>query len=355
MPPTLPNRTAGRVITYAQKRHDDNGNEISLLPLLTNSTGITHVIVAAIHLNEGPGNIHLNDDPPEHPKYQQLWNEVQWLQGAGIGVLGMLGGAAKGSYERLAGDDASVRHPLSTHHPVLPFTSISSFSNLFPHPVRSLLLASEISHRAIFAIRPRSRHRGTRSPLLPTASHLQASRRLWPVVPHHFCTCRNRSASFLASPLRLLLLRPAPGCGQRDCVVQYAILLWLGRRKQTRHIRCDHGGWVASGEGGARNCDERGKWSWIRGAGSFCRRGEGAEDQVPQIWRGHGLGVFQLDARAKVAAVGMGEGGSSGSDSRDTSRNGGGRKGSGETWGGERVAVDAARSFRARGRFAVWE
>ncbi|KAI9666020.1 MAG: Cyclin-dependent kinase catalytic subunit [Bathelium mastoideum] len=107
MPPALPNHTSGRVITYAQRRHDDNGNEISLLPLLTHSTGITHVIVAAIHLNEGPGNIHLNDDPPEHPKYKQLWTEVKWLQGAGIGVLGMLGGAARGSYERLAGDTAS--------------------------------------------------------------------------------------------------------------------------------------------------------------------------------------------------------------------------------------------------------
>ena len=121
MPPTLPTRSSGRVITYAQRRHDNEGNEISLLPLLTNSTGITHVIVAAIHLNEGPGNIHLNDDPPDHPKYKQLWTEVRWLQGAGIRVLGMLGGAAQGSYQRLAGDDASVS----------PFpTSISSpFSN----------------------------------------------------------------------------------------------------------------------------------------------------------------------------------------------------------------------------------
>lgn len=118
MPPTLPARNSGRVITYAQRRHDGKGNEISLLPLLTNSTGITHVIVAAIHLNEGPGNIHLNDDPPEHSKYTQLWTEVKWLQGAGIGVLGMLGGAAQGSYQRLAGDDASVCSslaPTSSH------------------------------------------------------------------------------------------------------------------------------------------------------------------------------------------------------------------------------------------------
>ncbi|KAI9712770.1 MAG: Cyclin-dependent kinase catalytic subunit [Bogoriella megaspora] len=107
MPPAPPEPRAGRVITYAQKRYNDDGSEVSLLPLLTQGTGITHVIVAAIHLNEGPGNIHLNDHPPEHPRYARLWGEVNWLQGAGVPVLGMLGGAARGSFERLAGDDAS--------------------------------------------------------------------------------------------------------------------------------------------------------------------------------------------------------------------------------------------------------
>jgi len=99
-----------RIVVYAQTFHDPAGNSISLLPLITNQTGVTHVIVAAIHVNDGPGNITLNDDRPEHEKFKTLWGEVRWLQGAGITVMGMLGGAAKGSFERLSGDEASVRY-----------------------------------------------------------------------------------------------------------------------------------------------------------------------------------------------------------------------------------------------------
>ena len=78
---------------------------MSLLPLITNSTGVTHVIVAAIHLNEDPQKITLNDHPSDHQRFGTLWAEVSWLQASGIKVLGMLGGAAKGSYARLDGSD----------------------------------------------------------------------------------------------------------------------------------------------------------------------------------------------------------------------------------------------------------
>ncbi|KAK7609876.1 glycoside hydrolase superfamily [Phyllosticta paracitricarpa] len=94
-----------RVILYAQTHHTPSGEPISLLPLLTNDTGVTHVIVAAIHLNEGPGNITLNDDPPSANKFNQLWDEVRQLKAAGVKVMGMLGGAAKGSYWRLQGNE----------------------------------------------------------------------------------------------------------------------------------------------------------------------------------------------------------------------------------------------------------
>jgi len=97
------------LIVYHQTFHDPEGNYHSLLPLLTNNTGITHVIIAAIHLNDGPGNITLNDHRPDDARYTQLWGEVGWLQGSGVKVLGMLGGAAKGSFERLGGDDENVR------------------------------------------------------------------------------------------------------------------------------------------------------------------------------------------------------------------------------------------------------
>lgn len=109
-PPKLLSPSNGpRLVVYHQTIHDPQGACNSLLPLLTNNTGITHVIVAAIHLNDGPGNITLNDHRPDDKRYDQLWGEVIWLQGSGVKVLGMLGGAAKGTFERLSGDDESVR------------------------------------------------------------------------------------------------------------------------------------------------------------------------------------------------------------------------------------------------------
>ncbi|OJD30326.1 glycoside hydrolase family 18 protein [Diplodia corticola] len=98
-----------RFVLYAQTHHKPGPQPqepVSLLPLITHNTGVTHVIVAAIHLNEGAGNITLNDDPPDSPKFDTLWAEVGWLQGAGVKVMGMLGGAAKGSYQRLQGSAA---------------------------------------------------------------------------------------------------------------------------------------------------------------------------------------------------------------------------------------------------------
>ncbi|KAF2091709.1 glycoside hydrolase family 18 protein, partial [Saccharata proteae CBS 121410] len=99
----LPLHEGPRLVLYAQTHHSRAGEPYSLLPLLANSTGVTHVILAAIHLNEGPGNITLNDDPPDAEKFNTLWGEARWLQGAGVKVMGMLGGAAKGSYWRLSG------------------------------------------------------------------------------------------------------------------------------------------------------------------------------------------------------------------------------------------------------------
>jgi len=116
MPSTSPSRMQApvpvargpRVILYHQTHHGPNdGPPVSLLPLITHNTGITHVIIAAIHVNEGPGNISLNDHYPDHERFSTLWGEVAWLQASGVKVLGMLGGAAKGSFERLDGEDTA--------------------------------------------------------------------------------------------------------------------------------------------------------------------------------------------------------------------------------------------------------
>ncbi len=89
-----------RIVCYYQT-HYINGEFISILPLL--QTGITHLIVAAFHINSRD-SITLNDDEYDHPMNFPLWIEIRALQRAGLKVLGMLGGAHQGSFTRLDGE-----------------------------------------------------------------------------------------------------------------------------------------------------------------------------------------------------------------------------------------------------------
>lgn len=105
-PPALP-----RIITYYQTHHTPDGKPISALPLLTQpGIRLTHLILAAIHINGDPHAITLNDHPPSHPRFHTLWAELRVLQASGVRVLGMLGGAAKGTFavDRLGSDDDTV-------------------------------------------------------------------------------------------------------------------------------------------------------------------------------------------------------------------------------------------------------
>ncbi|KAI4237869.1 MAG: hypothetical protein LQ349_001532 [Xanthoria aureola] len=110
MPPIASQDTSTpRVVIYHQTHYTRDGQYISLLPLLTEATdvvNVSHLILAAIHLNSPPGNIHLNERPPADDLFIPLWEELRILQDVGVKVLGMLGGAAKGSYQRLDGTDA---------------------------------------------------------------------------------------------------------------------------------------------------------------------------------------------------------------------------------------------------------
>ncbi|KAJ3507383.1 hypothetical protein NLJ89_g6333 [Agrocybe chaxingu] len=95
-----------RIITYYQTHHDSDGKPISVLPLITRpGIAITHVILAAIHINSNPLEITLNNHHPSNPRFQTLWAELRVLQASGVKVMGMLGGAAQGSYQRLDGND----------------------------------------------------------------------------------------------------------------------------------------------------------------------------------------------------------------------------------------------------------
>ena len=114
--------SSARIVCYHQT-HYDGDTYISVLPLITENAGVTHVIIGAIHLNEEPGDITLNDDPPSHPKFESLWEEADTLQFSGIKIMAMLGGAARGSFARLDGDEAAfeafyrpLRDVLRDHH-----------------------------------------------------------------------------------------------------------------------------------------------------------------------------------------------------------------------------------------------
>ncbi|KAK2623888.1 hypothetical protein QTJ16_006522 [Diplocarpon rosae] len=107
MPPVPPTHTP-RIVVYYQTQHNPDGTPCSILPIITEpNIAVTHVNLAAIHLNDPPGNIHLNDHAPSDPRYVTLWAELRVLQASGVKVLGMLGGAAKGSFTRLDLDDAT--------------------------------------------------------------------------------------------------------------------------------------------------------------------------------------------------------------------------------------------------------
>jgi len=96
--PPLSHPHTPRLIVYHQTHHTPSGEHVPLLPLI--STPLTHLILAAIHLNAHPTTptLTLNDHPPSHPRNTTLFAELRLLQSSGIKVLGMLGGAAKGSF-----------------------------------------------------------------------------------------------------------------------------------------------------------------------------------------------------------------------------------------------------------------
>ncbi|KAL6882287.1 endo-N-acetyl-beta-D-glucosaminidase precursor [Trichoderma longibrachiatum] len=87
-----------RLIVYFQTTHDSSNRPISMLPLITEKgIALTHLIVCSFHINQG-GVVHLNDFPPDDPHFYTLWNETLAMKQAGVKVMGMVGGAAPGSF-----------------------------------------------------------------------------------------------------------------------------------------------------------------------------------------------------------------------------------------------------------------
>ena len=92
---------APRNMVYVQTYSDASGKNISLLPLIQQNTGITHIELASMHVNSNPGDITLNDNNPNSTYWKQIFSEVATIQKAGVKVLTMLGGAGDPSFSRL--------------------------------------------------------------------------------------------------------------------------------------------------------------------------------------------------------------------------------------------------------------
>lgn len=102
-----------RLVIYFQTTHDTAGNPISMLPLITEQgIALTHLIVCSFHVN-ADSVIHLNDYPPDDAHFYTLWNETVIVQEAGVKVMGMIGGAAAGSFNTAtldSTDNATFEH-----------------------------------------------------------------------------------------------------------------------------------------------------------------------------------------------------------------------------------------------------
>ncbi|KAK8035647.1 chitinase [Apiospora rasikravindrae] len=74
-----------RIVIYHQTVHDPNGTHISILPLISQpGIAVTHIIVAALHVNDDPNALTLNDHAPVDPRYITLWAELRIAQASGI-------------------------------------------------------------------------------------------------------------------------------------------------------------------------------------------------------------------------------------------------------------------------------
>ncbi|CCC12730.1 hypothetical protein SMACR_05689 [Sordaria macrospora] len=95
-----------RLVIYYQTTHDKAVKPISMLPLITEKNiALTHLIICSLHINKD-GDITLNDHSPIHPRYGTLWQEAQVLRYAGVKIMGMIGGAAVGTFSKDTLDSA---------------------------------------------------------------------------------------------------------------------------------------------------------------------------------------------------------------------------------------------------------
>ncbi|KAK0724986.1 glycoside hydrolase family 18 protein [Lasiosphaeris hirsuta] len=101
-----------RLVLYYQTTHDSQSLPISMLPLITEKgIALTHLIVCSFHVNYN-GVVHLNDYPPGHPHFYTMWNETLIMKEAGVKIMGMVGGAAAGSFDTVTLDGDALNFEL---------------------------------------------------------------------------------------------------------------------------------------------------------------------------------------------------------------------------------------------------
>ncbi|KAJ6624955.1 endo-beta-N-acetylglucosaminidase [Mycena sp. CBHHK59/15] len=110
------NSTGHRVAVYYQTQYNNAlqanspfGHYVTPLPLITL---ITHLLLAAFHINFNDVSVHLNDFVPEAPYYDQMWSDIAIMKSTGIKVIGMLGGAAPGTYTCLTPENFDTYYPV---------------------------------------------------------------------------------------------------------------------------------------------------------------------------------------------------------------------------------------------------
>ncbi len=81
--------TRNRIIYYYQ-------TFVGLKPILVENTPVTHIHLSAVHFGknkDGTPYIHINDNTPEDPKFDTLWEDIKKASQIGIKIILMVGGA----------------------------------------------------------------------------------------------------------------------------------------------------------------------------------------------------------------------------------------------------------------------
>ncbi|MDJ1132071.1 glycosyl hydrolase family 18 protein [Streptomyces iconiensis] len=94
-----------RMVMYYQTKHLRDGiGLISPELMLRPTPALTDLIVAAVHLNHQGPVLTINNWEPQDAGHDQMWEALAVTQRAGVHVLVLLGGAAVGTFARLAED-----------------------------------------------------------------------------------------------------------------------------------------------------------------------------------------------------------------------------------------------------------